>query len=82
MDELGDLRALARERGLSLILLPHGGSDGAVTLEPLFLGTERQKGGVTALRILDADSMRFEFLAYEEDVRRALEEPVDLSQPS
>lgn len=77
---LGDLRAVARERGLSLVLLRHD-EDGETMLEPLFLGTARQEGGMTALRILDHDSMRFEFVAYEEDVRKALDEPVDLSQP-
>ena len=78
--ELHDLRAMARERGLSLVLLRHE-EDGEAMLEPLYLGTERQEDGMTALRVLDQDSLRFEFLAFEEDVRRALDEPVDTSQP-
>lgn len=79
--ELEDLRAMARERGLTLVLLRHE-IDGEVMLEPLYLGTQRQEDGLTALKIIDQDDLRFEFLAYEEDVRRALDEPVDLSQPS
>lgn len=79
--ELGDLRAGASERGLALILLRHDVEDGP-TLEPLFLGTEPQEGGLVALRILDRDDLRLELLAYEADIRRVLDEPVDLSQPS
>lgn len=79
--KLDDLRAMARERGLTLILLRRE-EDGEVMLEPLYLGTQPQADGLTALKILDRDDLRFEFVAYEEDVRRALDEPVDLSQPS
>lgn len=80
--EFDDLRAGAREMGLALVLLRHDEPDGEVTLEPLFLGTQRQEDGMTALKILDRDDLLFEFVAYEEDVKRALDEPVDWSQPS
>jgi hypothetical protein len=80
--ELEDLRAMARERGLTLVLLRHDEPGGEVTLEPLYLGTQRQADGLTAMKFLDPDDLRFEFLAYEEDMKRALDEPVDLSQPS
>ena len=55
--ELHDLRAMARERGLSLVMLRHE-EDGEVMLETLYLGTQRQEGGMTALRILDRDDLR------------------------
>jgi hypothetical protein len=78
--ELEDLRAGAAERGLALVLLRHDEGEG-VGLEPLFLGTEPQAEGLIALRILDRDNMRLELLAYETDLRRVLDEPVDMSQP-
>jgi hypothetical protein len=70
-----DLRAQAGELGLALVLLRHDEPNGDVMLEPLFLGTETQKDGMTALRMLDADDLRIELIAYEEDVRRVLNEP-------
>jgi hypothetical protein len=79
--ELEDLRAGAAERGLAMVLLRHDDPQHGVQLEPLFLGTEPQEGGLTALRILDREDMRFELLAYEDDLRRVLDEPVDVSQP-
>ena len=79
--ELEEMRAQAAERGLALVLLRRDDVEG-VGLEPLYLGTQRQSDGLTSLKILGGDDLRFEFVAYEEDVRRALDEPVDLSQPT
>lgn len=78
--ELDEMRAGASERGLALIMLRHD-TPGGVQLEPLYVGTEPQEDGMVALRILDRDDLRFEFLAHEDDLRRVLDEPVDLSQP-
>jgi hypothetical protein len=60
-----------------LVLLRHDEPDGSVTMKPLFLGTEPQEDGMTALRMFDADGVRIELRAEKEDVRRVLDEPAD-----
>lgn len=52
-----------------------------VGLEPLFIGAQRQEDGLMALKILDRDDLRLELLAYEDDLKRIIAEPVDMSQP-
>jgi len=74
---ISDLRATASERGLALVLLRDDEPDGSVTLKPLFLGTEPQEDGMTALRMFDADGVLIELSAEKEDVRRVLDEPAD-----